>query len=478
MTDRHSKTTCSKQTANTRALEDLLSGVRSRLLAGALGLGVLVSSCGSPSDSGPVEPVDAPPRVEVGVPDSYPFDVPASHRFSVSDVEGLVDGVVSYSLNGSLVFEREVRGVSRFDTTWTPRPSGPGSSRVEYSFVDDVGGSSSGVEVINVLPNKFVRDTLFVEDFFSGSVVDGFVTFPNESVVRVDSGRAVLGRDTGLLAGSLRDDGFRVLFEGAGFLDYSSVVVGSRPSLRVVPEVFDEPGDSDWSWEKHVPYLNGHVLRGLGEFGTQGLGQTRWRVGSEIEVRLYDESYLVPDASGSMYVASDDPNLLAEREYIDGAVEVYSELESLLNAVGADVSLSFVRESEGDSLPRTLDFDPGVVYISGWPGASFAITSSRKTDAFGYFVSTLQHQRTDPPATFGIGNIRSDGLEHFGPNTTIGGALGVLEIGGRSYKQPFVNRMLELFYAHPTGTGTYELPEALPNKDGGLTKTVEFYVPK
>ena len=126
-------------------------------LVGALIVSGLLFSCsdGGPSDPGlngngenGTGPENSPMEITVEVPEQYRLSDPPEHRFSVEDQDGFSQGLITYSENGTKIWEKSLEGFSetRWDTAWTPAPEQHGEALLEYTIHDDFDGEKETQE--------------------------------------------------------------------------------------------------------------------------------------------------------------------------------------------------------------------------------------------------------------------------------------------------------------------------------------------
>lgn len=497
------------------ALEDLLSGVRSRLLAGAFGLGVLVS-CGSPTDSGggdggggslPPPPVNSSMVVDVAVPDSYRWDEPVAHGFSVSDADTLASGsVVRYLVDEEVVWERLLGGVVGWDTSWTPRVfssdaslGSSASSRVEYFLEDSfVGGSEvrEGSVAVAVLPSRLTEFVLRAEDFFSGSGLDGFVTFSGHRRVSLSSGEGFVSRELGVDRDSLSSGLYRVLGEFDGYPVHSSVLESSGAdsvsSLRVVPYSV-----GSWDFSAYQGILREPRFFDSPGF-VDGRFSTRFPAGAEIVNYMYDERYSIPTSESHVFFTplSLESDSLAPPGFFTDVFKATEEVLSLIPA-SQGISASYVFESEGAALPDRPNLSgPGHFILNGgWVDAPFGLTHSDRSSE-GYVTNASLFLQTPTPRelqleTIGAhGAVRRDVIESYGLRTSKGAGNkltvresifdssgNILPFETTQEFTPFAKQVMEVFYSRPALSGFGELSgRGLPNSSGGYTTFIEDWV--
>jgi len=494
MTDRHNKTTCSIKASSATASEDLLSGVRSRVLAGALGLGMLVGSCGSPTDSGggdggggppppPPPPANTPMVVDVVVPLSYSISDPQEHRFRVEERDSLREGVVSYVENDSTLWSRVFsasEAVTRWDTTWTPQPVASGEAFVRYELIDQHPENPEtvrGEEGIELLASRWREQTIVVENFFDQTPLEqGYLTFSGGRTVEVTQGTAQITPADKIDADSLQAGQLRALLEANNYLTQSQHVTNNQ--LRAIPREQIEADIDNWTWEKHKTFLR---ERNNGALPRNQL-QERWDTNAEITVYLYDQSVFRPiNCEEDCFEKTTDENLLATDFMIQNSKEIYQELQTLLTQAGTNIQLTIEQESLSEKeFPQTRT-TRDAIYVAGEENAPFTLTQSDRRDPDGtiYWAEmTQQTKKEREPAFVTRSSIASDAIEGLGPNTTRGDQGPLVNQG--EYQQPFVSRMLEVIYQHPprTGTHTFSGEECLDNKDQEQTCTIDFYVPQ
>ena len=95
------------------------------------------SDGGSPSPGNGSQ--NTPMVIETDLPTNYRIDNPPQHRFGLADQDGISDGLVAYTENDSLVWEKNLENFNSnsWDTTWTPKPANAGTASLEWYVKDD-----------------------------------------------------------------------------------------------------------------------------------------------------------------------------------------------------------------------------------------------------------------------------------------------------------------------------------------------------
>lgn len=95
------------------------------------------SDGGSPSPGNGSQ--NTPMIIETDLPTNYHIDNPPQHRFGLTDQDGISDGLVAYTENDNLVWEKNLENFNSnsWDTTWTPNPTNAGTASLEWYVKDN-----------------------------------------------------------------------------------------------------------------------------------------------------------------------------------------------------------------------------------------------------------------------------------------------------------------------------------------------------